>query len=50
LVFGPEGEPVARETLPLSFTFDHRALDGTEASAFMKSVKDLIERPLLILI
>ncbi|MDP3177541.1 MAG: dihydrolipoamide acetyltransferase family protein [Spirochaetaceae bacterium] len=50
LALGPAGMPVVRKVLPLSFTFDHRALDGIEASAFVKSVKDLIERPLLILI
>ena len=50
LALGAAGTPVVRKILPLSFTFDHRALDGIEASAFVKSVKDLIERPLLILI
>jgi pyruvate dehydrogenase E2 component (dihydrolipoamide acetyltransferase) len=50
LALDSAGIPVARKALHLSFTYDHRALDGAEASAFMKSVRDLIERPLLILV
>jgi pyruvate/2-oxoglutarate dehydrogenase complex dihydrolipoamide acyltransferase (E2) component len=36
--------------LHLSFTFDHRALDGAEASSFLSSVRELIEAPLVLLI
>jgi pyruvate dehydrogenase E2 component (dihydrolipoamide acetyltransferase) len=49
LALGSAGTPVSRKALPLSFTFDHRALDGAEAAAFLKAVRDMVERPLLIL-
>jgi len=48
-LFLEAGVPVVRTMLHLSFSFDHRALDGAESSSFIKAVKDLIERPLLIL-
>jgi pyruvate dehydrogenase E2 component (dihydrolipoamide acetyltransferase) len=50
LALDAAGLPVARKALHLSFTFDHRALDGAEASSFIKAVKDLVEAPLLILV
>ncbi len=50
LALDAAGLPVARKALHLSFTFDHRALDGAEASSFIKAVKDLIEAPLLSLV
>jgi pyruvate/2-oxoglutarate dehydrogenase complex dihydrolipoamide acyltransferase (E2) component len=33
----------------LSLTFDHRALDGVEAALFLKSLRELLENPLMIL-
>jgi pyruvate dehydrogenase E2 component (dihydrolipoamide acetyltransferase) len=50
LALDGNGAPVVRKALHLSFTFDHRALDGAESATFLKAVKTLIETPLLILI
>jgi pyruvate dehydrogenase E2 component (dihydrolipoamide acetyltransferase) len=37
-----EGQPAVRRTLPLSLTFDHRAVTGGEAARFMAAlVRDL---------
>jgi pyruvate dehydrogenase E2 component (dihydrolipoamide acetyltransferase) len=36
-------EVVARQTLPLSLTFDHRVVDGAPAGAFLRDVKHAIE-------
>ncbi|MEI6875553.1 MAG: 2-oxo acid dehydrogenase subunit E2, partial [Spirochaetota bacterium] len=49
LVLGPDRSPMSRKMLHLSFTFDHRALDGVEASAFMVSLKGFLEAPLLLI-
>jgi 2-oxoisovalerate dehydrogenase E2 component (dihydrolipoyl transacylase) len=40
-----DGAIVARPVLNLSLTFDHRVCDGAEASAFLRLVADLVERP-----
>ncbi|MCL6633230.1 MAG: 2-oxo acid dehydrogenase subunit E2 [Alicyclobacillus herbarius] len=39
------GEWQACTQLPLSLTFDHRALDGAPAAAFLSSVKRYLEEP-----
>jgi pyruvate/2-oxoglutarate dehydrogenase complex dihydrolipoamide acyltransferase (E2) component len=36
---------VARDELPLSLTFDHRAVDGAPAARFLQAVSKLIEAP-----
>jgi pyruvate dehydrogenase E2 component (dihydrolipoamide acetyltransferase) len=43
-----QGEVRARKVLPLSLTFDHRALDGAEAARFINDLKKLLENPDLI--
>ncbi|QLH74051.1 MAG: 2-oxo acid dehydrogenase subunit E2 [Methanomassiliicoccales archaeon] len=40
----------ARKILPLSLTFDHRALDGAEAAKFLNDLKRHLESPELMLI
>ncbi len=45
-----EGKVVPRMILPLSLTFDHRVVDGVEASTFLKRVKEYLEDPNLIFI
>lgn len=41
---------VRRQTmLPLSLTFDHRALDGEPAARFMSALNDALENPTLLL-
>ena len=38
------GQPVAHATLPLSVTFDHRAVTGVEAATFLRAVLEDLER------
>lgn len=45
-----QGDSVLPEMrLGLSLTFDHRIIDGAPAARFLKSIKDLIEDPLLLI-
>ncbi len=44
------GKIVPRMILPLSLTFDHRVVDGIEASTFLARVKEYLEDPDLIFI
>ncbi|MFB6297579.1 MAG: 2-oxo acid dehydrogenase subunit E2 [Salinirussus sp.] len=45
-----DGEVVARHTLPLSLTVDHRLIDGAEAAAFVNEVKRYLNDPSLLLL
>jgi pyruvate/2-oxoglutarate dehydrogenase complex dihydrolipoamide acyltransferase (E2) component len=38
---------VAEQRLSLSLTFDHRIIDGAPAARFLKTIKDMLEEPLL---
>jgi pyruvate dehydrogenase E2 component (dihydrolipoamide acetyltransferase) len=38
---------VARQTVTLSLTFDHRVVDGAPAARFLQTIKRFIEEPLL---
>lgn len=40
-----DGRIAVRKVLPLSFTFDHRIIDGAEASRFVGRVKAFLEDP-----
>jgi len=40
-----DGAPVARRTLPLSLTFDHRVVSGGEAARFFAAMIESLERP-----
>lgn len=44
-----KGKKKARTFLPLSFTFDHRALDGEPAARYMRALHDALENPELLL-
>jgi pyruvate dehydrogenase E2 component (dihydrolipoamide acetyltransferase) len=44
-VLAHEGRPVVRRTLPLSLTFDHRAVTGGEAARFLSAVRGDLECP-----
>jgi pyruvate dehydrogenase E2 component (dihydrolipoamide acetyltransferase) len=44
-----DGELVVRQTLTLTGTFDHRAVDGAPAAAFLQTLKQLLEEPGLML-
>ena len=40
---------VSEARLALSLTFDHRIVDGAPAARFLKTIKDMIEDPLLLI-
>jgi len=44
-----EGEVVVRPVMYLSLVFDHRLVDGAPAAVFLGRVKELFERPHLVL-
>ncbi|WP_435180576.1 2-oxo acid dehydrogenase subunit E2 [Halorussus sp. AFM4] len=44
------GEVVARYTLPLSLTIDHRIVDGADAAAFTNTFIEYVENPELLLL
>ena len=45
-----DGQVVPRQSLGVSFTFDHRVLDGEGAGRFMSALKRFIEQPLELLL
>jgi pyruvate dehydrogenase E2 component (dihydrolipoamide acetyltransferase) len=45
-----QGEILSQARLSLSLTFDHRIIDGAPAAQFLKTVKDMIEDPLLMIV
>jgi pyruvate dehydrogenase E2 component (dihydrolipoamide acetyltransferase) len=44
------GQVVARQCVGVSFTFDHRVLDGEGAGRFMAALKRFVEQPLELLL
>jgi len=40
-----DGKIAIRKVMPISFTYDHRVLDGAEAARFMNDLKELLEKP-----
>ena len=44
-----DAQVVIEPMLALSLTFDHRIIDGAPGAAFLKTIKDLIESPVLLL-
>lgn len=49
LALGPDRLPRVQNMLHISFTFDHRAMDGAESSSFLVAVKTLVESPFLLI-
>ncbi|MGM0398657.1 MAG: dihydrolipoamide acetyltransferase family protein [Halobacteriota archaeon] len=45
-----DGDVVARPTLPLSLSIDHRVVDGADAAAFTNEVMAYLETPSLLLL
>lgn len=45
-----DGELCVRQTVTLSLTYDHRAIDGAPAARFLERVKHLVEQPYLALV
>ncbi len=39
------GKIVIRKIMPISFTYDHRILDGAEAARFLNDLRALLENP-----
>jgi len=42
------GEVVKRTVLPLSLSFDHRVIDGSDGARFMGWIKEAIQQPLVL--
>ena len=40
-----DGKVAVRKIMPISFTYDHRVIDGAEAARFMNDVRELLENP-----
>ncbi len=45
-----KGQWVARQTMNLSSSFDHRAVDGMDAAQFIQAVRALVESPALLFV
>jgi len=43
-----EGRPRARRLMELNLTADHRVLYGSDAAAFLATVRELLERPVAL--
>ncbi len=43
------GQAVVRPMMGLSLSFDHRAMDGAPAAAFLARLKEILEKPYLLL-
>ncbi|MFW6146803.1 MAG: dihydrolipoamide acetyltransferase family protein, partial [Thermodesulfobacteriota bacterium] len=44
-----QGAIISQARLSLSLSFDHRIIDGAPAARFLKTVKDMVEDPLLLI-
>ncbi len=44
-----DGKVESRQIMNLSISFDHRIVDGAEASVFFRRIRELLENPLVIL-
>ena len=40
-----DGKIAIRKVMPISFTYDHRVLDGAEAARFMNDLRIILEKP-----
>ena len=45
-----DGAVVVRAMITLSLSFDHRMVDGTPAARFLQRIKQLVERPIALLL
>jgi pyruvate dehydrogenase E2 component (dihydrolipoamide acetyltransferase) len=43
-------EVVVRPVMKVVLSYDHRVIDGARAAEFMKTLKELLEDPILILV
>jgi pyruvate dehydrogenase E2 component (dihydrolipoamide acetyltransferase) len=44
----PDGQFVPRMMLPLSLSYDHRAIDGADGVRFLRWVVEALEQPFLL--
>lgn len=44
-----DGQVVVRPVMKLTLTYDHRIIDGAKAGAFMKTLKDMVENPIMVI-
>lgn len=49
-VVAKDGVPVVRPMMGLSLSFDHRAMDGAPAAAFLARLREVLETPTLLLV
>lgn len=49
-VVARNGQPAVRPMMGLSLSFDHRAIDGAPAAAFLARIKEILETPYLMLV
>jgi pyruvate dehydrogenase E2 component (dihydrolipoamide acetyltransferase) len=49
-VVARDGQPVVRQTMKLTLSIDHRALDGATAARFLQQLKGVLENPLRMLV
>ena len=45
-----DGQVVVRQTMKLTLSIDHRALDGATAAVFLRQLKSILEEPLRIVV
>ncbi len=45
-----EGTVVVRPMVTLSLSFDHRIVDGAPAGRFLQRIKQLVERPMALVL
>jgi 2-oxoisovalerate dehydrogenase E2 component (dihydrolipoyl transacylase) len=45
-----DGQVVARKMMYLSPSFDHRVIDGAVAARFVSALKDILEKPEILLV
>jgi pyruvate dehydrogenase E2 component (dihydrolipoamide acetyltransferase) len=49
-VVARNGQPMIRPMMGLSLSFDHRAIDGAPAAAFLARLREILEQPYLLLL
>jgi pyruvate dehydrogenase E2 component (dihydrolipoamide acetyltransferase) len=49
-VVARSGAPTVRPMMGLSLSFDHRAMDGAPAAAFLQRLQEILENPYLLLL
>jgi pyruvate dehydrogenase E2 component (dihydrolipoamide acetyltransferase) len=45
-----DGEVVAKHTIPISLSIDHRVIDGAEAAQFANTLMEYLQNPELLLL